>query len=189
MLNQAQSNILTSTPVLLLVVIAIGGIVAILSTWALLRQKVVVDSSGNVTEIEIPFIGKMKTSYPALGTAFLGVFMVTFAVTNIPDRPNSSPLVPMQLEVSIPDGEEFTMLFLGAIPSKQWVPVTRLPENGTISFEVPGNERYYGVAVLVKPGKQSSTPEMYFEQYQAEVRENGFYAKADFSTIHGAGND
>jgi len=182
---QTNSDVFGSTPILLLVVILVGGAIAILSTWALLRQTVTVDNTGNVTEIKVPFFGKLKTTYPAVGTAFLGVALVAFAATRIPGADSMPAMVPLDLEVTLADGDDFTMLFLGAIPSRQWVPVTSLPEDKIISFDVPVGERYFGVAVLVRPGEQRSTPEMLFEQYQAQLSDKGYYAKADFSNQGG----
>ncbi len=185
MLTQTQANLFGSTSILLLAVIVIGGIVAILSTAALLRRQVVVDSDGNVTEIKIPFFGKMKTTYPAAGTAFLGVVLVAFAITRIPDSKASEPLVPFELEVKLPDDDSFKTLSFGAIPSTQWKSLLNLPDDGIIRFEVPGNKTYFGVALMIQPGAALSKPVMSFKDYQAEVRGRGFYAKADFSITEG----
>jgi hypothetical protein len=43
-----------------------------LGFFALLKQKTYLDASGTVTSVEVPFVGKMHTNYPALLFVFIG---------------------------------------------------------------------------------------------------------------------
>jgi hypothetical protein len=69
--------------VLLIAALAmIGGVVA------LLKQKVVVDQSGQVTGIELPLLGKFNTNYPSLVAVAIGAALaygVYHKVTIVPD--------------------------------------------------------------------------------------------------------
>jgi hypothetical protein len=53
----------------------IGGVVA------LLRQKVVVDQSGQVTSIEILLLGKFNSNYPSLVAVAIGAASHTASIT------------------------------------------------------------------------------------------------------------
>ena len=66
--------------VYIILIISIIGI--ILGFVALITQKIYINpETSEATEVEIPFIGKIKTNYPALVFAFLG-FGLAFYVFN-----------------------------------------------------------------------------------------------------------
>jgi hypothetical protein len=64
----------------------IGGLSVILSFVALLTSRIYINTSTNgaaenaATEVDVPFFGKIKSNYPALALALLGVALAGYAV-------------------------------------------------------------------------------------------------------------
>ena len=55
------------------IIYLLAGLCFVLGFVALLKQKTYIDSQTNQpTEIELPFVGKLTTNYPALGFVFIG---------------------------------------------------------------------------------------------------------------------
>ena len=69
----------TSSFVLALVVLLVAIIATVGGVIALFTQKVVVDSAGHVTEIEIPLLGKFKSNYPSLAAVVIGALLAGLA--------------------------------------------------------------------------------------------------------------
>jgi len=67
--------------IIVILVFSLAALSIILGFIALLTQKIYIDSETKqtATEIEIPFLGKLRTNIPALGFVFLGIFLAAFA--------------------------------------------------------------------------------------------------------------
>jgi hypothetical protein len=64
-----------------LVIYGIGTLVVLLGFLALLAQKIYIAEDGKPTEVELPILGKMRTNYPALIFAFLGVGLLFYGIS------------------------------------------------------------------------------------------------------------
>lgn len=65
---------------MLLIIYGISTLTIILGFIALLTQKIYIDTdTKQLTQIDIPMVGKMKTNYPALIFLFLGIFLAVYA--------------------------------------------------------------------------------------------------------------
>ncbi len=112
--------------VLLLAVILTGAVIAVLSTWALMKQKVTVNEKGQVTEVEVPIFGKLKTTYPAVVTAFLGVALCAYGATHLPSdgvvKKREFGALPAKIQ---PDPSGSVMQYIVTVAEKsQWFPVS-----------------------------------------------------------------
>lgn len=71
---------------------SLSGFSIFLGFIALFFQKTYIDSKTNqITEIDIPIMGKMKTNYPALIFVFLGGFLAFYAFYKSPQSPQKIP--------------------------------------------------------------------------------------------------
>lgn len=108
-------NILALFGMLVGLVAVLGGI------WALLKQTVVVDQAGQVTSIDIPFLGKMKTNFPSLIAVFLGVALVGFVMNKVSITDENVKLVG---GLKVEDLVEGSTVVVGVIPAGYSQPVT-----------------------------------------------------------------
>lgn len=92
-------------------VVTVGGV------WALLRQKVVVDKIGNVTEIEIPFFGKLRTNYPSLVAIFMALGVSVFVLNRWTIEPDMMPFI-TKVQLEHPVNTVRSEVFVGAIPQQ-----------------------------------------------------------------------
>jgi hypothetical protein len=65
----------TPSFVLALVVLFVALTTVLGGVVALLKQKVMVDDKGQVTEIEIPLLGKFRSNYPSLAAIVIGALL------------------------------------------------------------------------------------------------------------------
>ena len=103
--------------VLLLVIslaVCLGGI------WALLRQKVIVSEQGEITSVEIPFFGKIKTNYPSLIAIFLGIALAAFVWQRYTIEQEMMP-VNAKITLQHPSSDIRKDVFLGIIPQEYHV--------------------------------------------------------------------
>ncbi len=103
--------------VLLLVIslaVCLGGI------WALLRQKIIVSEQGEITSVEIPFFGKIKTNYPSLIAIFLGIALAAFVWQRYTIEQEMMPLI-AKITLQYPSSEIRKDVFLGIIPQEYHV--------------------------------------------------------------------
>lgn len=131
-------------------VCAAGGVLALLlSVVFLFKQKTVVDQSGHVTEIEVPFFGKIKSNYPSVLIAFIGAALAAFTVNRIQPIPEMTDFL---AEVGMAEGAETNELpaFVGVVP-QSWFRALQLDSSGqgTVSFGVNAGQDYQ--VVVLKP--------------------------------------
>ena len=98
----------------------------------MLGQKVVVDDNGNVTEIEVPFFGKLKTNVPSLVSIFLGVALVAFIVNKVTV---TRDFIPLFATLSFEGAEYSPDLFVGAIPN-EYIRVGSAIEGTNSEFQI-----------------------------------------------------
>ena len=65
--------------VLLYLIVLFGFLSILMGFIALLAQKIYMKNNNEVSEIEIPLIGKMKFNYPALIFVFIGVVLIFYS--------------------------------------------------------------------------------------------------------------
>src|SRR5262245_16613814 len=117
---------------LILCVLGAGAII-IAAVFAF-KQKVYYDPNNQVTEIEVPFMGKLKTNTPVIGLCFLGVVLGYFAYDMMKSR--TPKLVKFEGEISV-DRDSIANIdaVLVGITSGSWVH-TSTPTGTTPSFAV-----------------------------------------------------
>ena len=97
-------------------VVCMGGL------YALVKQKIVVNEKHEITSVELPVIGKIKTNYPSLAAVFLGIalaFIVYFRWPIPGEQHEKMPLV-ATIQISSSDRTMRDTLprnvYIGAIP-------------------------------------------------------------------------
>jgi len=105
------SLILALGVLLVALVAAAGGIVA------LLKQKVVVDKTGHVTEIKIPLLGRFKTNYPSLAAVAIGAVLAYGVLYAQGFHPETIPLTARVL-LDHPSERLESDVFVGVIPQR-----------------------------------------------------------------------
>ncbi|GFO81577.1 hypothetical protein [Methyloceanibacter sp.] len=101
---------------ILIVGVLIIALVAVLGgVLALLKQKVVVDESGHVTEIEIPLIGRFRSNYPSIVAVAIGAVLAYSPLYVNGIKPD---LVPITAKVLVrhPNAQMKPTVIVGAIP-------------------------------------------------------------------------
>lgn len=73
-------------------VLFVGLVICVGSLYALISQKVIVNQEGQVTDIDIPFFGKMKTNVPSLVGIFIGAGLSFAVLMNWSAEPDTLPL-------------------------------------------------------------------------------------------------
>lgn len=64
----------------------LAGLCMILGFIALLLQKTYIDSqTSQLTEVDLPLVGKLKTNYPALAFVIFGVFLAGYTLSKTTD--------------------------------------------------------------------------------------------------------
>ncbi len=76
-----------------LIAVIVFGLVALIGAYALLRQKLIVDDSGNVIEVEIPIFGKIKSNYPSVVAIFIAAALCAFIIDKLTFEPDKIPMV------------------------------------------------------------------------------------------------
>ncbi len=102
-----------------LFVLAIALTVCAGGLLILFHQKIIVNEQGEVTSVEIPLLGKLKTNYPSLAAIFIGVFLAAFVWNKwtIELKSENMPLVAkINLEHASPNARKD--VFVGVIPQK-----------------------------------------------------------------------
>lgn len=120
-------------------VLCAGGI------WALLKQKTVVDANGNVTEIEIPVFGKLKTNYPSLGAILIGAALALVIIQRTPAEQDKRSLT---ARILIDKTQPNSAVIIGAIPRRYFEPLNAitLGQENSVSFDVDAADSYSVIA-------------------------------------------
>ncbi|SIO29517.1 hypothetical protein SAMN05444722_1269 [Rhodovulum sp. ES.010] len=128
----------------------IGGIAAVVGgVIFLFKQKTVVTQEGQVTDIDIPFLGKVRSNYPSIIVAFIGAAVMIFTVSRVDP---TVPTIDLSADVGVAEGSRRSGLpvIIAAVP-QQYLGLTTLDETGKGKFDftvekTPGTA--YNVVVL-----------------------------------------
>jgi hypothetical protein len=110
----------TSSFVLALVVLLVAIVATLGGVIALLKQKVVVDEAGHVTEIEIPLVGKFKSNYPSLAAVAIGTLLAFGVLHTLGIHPEKIPIIAKVL-LKHPSQQLVSDVFVGVIPQQYHV--------------------------------------------------------------------
>lgn len=121
----------------------IGLIIGLGSLYILLKQKPVLDEHGNVTEIDIPIFGKLKSNYPSLAALLIGAFLVFYPLYRFPaPAPATVRRIPVSGKVTL-QGIPANGVMVGIVPGN----LTPLRSDGSFNVDVlEGEHTYTGVA-------------------------------------------
>lgn len=135
----SDSLIITIAGLSIAAIAVIGGVVE------LFKQRVVVDSKGGVTHIEIPGFGKIKTNYPSVAAIFLGVVIVAL-VLNWADVEIEKMPFTATVTVNNPDSQEKKTadVFISVIPqrNRRSQSGVNINEKVIIKFDIDKDEEY-----------------------------------------------
>src|SRR5262245_53935348 len=113
LIMDSASLILALGILLIALVATLGGVAA------LFKQKVIVNEAGQVTEIEIPLLGKFKTNYPSLAAVAIGAALAYAVLHVMGIRPPTIPITArVMLDYPSPRKSD---VFVGVIPQKYQV--------------------------------------------------------------------
>jgi hypothetical protein len=127
-----------------------GFIIGLGSLYLLLKQRPVVDASGNVTEIQLPIFGKLKTNYPSLVALFMGAFLVWFPLNHFP-APTAVSKIPVTGKVTVQGKVPASGVMIGIVPGN----VTLLRDDGSYDLDVlEGEHTYTGFAYYLGDPKE-----------------------------------
>ena len=128
--------VLYSLSLLVALIIAGGGIAF------LFKQKMVVDDKGNVTHVEIPLFGKIKSNYPSVGICLIGAGLAVYTISRV-DPPHD--LIELDASFNIEEDAIFAdvPLLLAAVPQGYFHHANPGNErSGSLSFNVDSNSEY-----------------------------------------------
>lgn len=116
MVEYLKGIFVTHTFYILTIGMLISTIICAGGVWALLKQKVLLDANTHeVTSVEIPFFGKVKTNYPSIVAIFIGAAL---SYTIIDGVKIEDPVIDLEARVKLDDSLATNNLFVGAIPAK-----------------------------------------------------------------------
>ena len=123
-----------------LILVILVSLVALVATadgiWALLKQQLVVDQSGNVTEINIPILGSFRSNYPSLGAVAMGV-LLAYGVLHVSGiKPDTTPLVAKVL-LEHPSDQLESDVFVGVIPQRYQARKANVRTDHETEIEIP----------------------------------------------------
>jgi hypothetical protein len=141
------------------VLLILGGLAVIgVGSYLTLHQKAYYDPKNKaVTQIEIPFFGKLKTNYPAVVFCFAGLMILWLGYSEIHYR--DTPLVNFEGEVAIdPDSVKGINAIMVGITSGLWsqtsTPDTSAP-NIKVAISVPNSWPSYTAYAFALGGPQT----------------------------------
>jgi hypothetical protein len=138
--------------ILSIICMSVGAIFGIASLYLLFKQKPVLDASGNVTEVDIPLFGKLKTNYPSLAGLFIASFLVWFPLHKWP-APLEVKRIPVSGKITLKGKASYGGVIVGVVPGN----VVRLRDDGSYDLDVLEGERSYtGVAYYDGQGSKES---------------------------------
>jgi len=110
----SSSFVLALVVLLVAVVATLGGVIA------LLKQKLIVDEAGHVTEIEIPLLGKFRSNYPSLAAVAIGTLLAYGVLHTLGIHPEKIPIIAKVL-LKHPSQPLMSDVFVGVIPQQNHV--------------------------------------------------------------------
>lgn len=126
------------------VVTLVGGMVF------LFRQKTVVNENGEVTSIEIPLFGKLKSNYPSIGICFIGAALAVAVMARVEPKVAQVAQIGLAAEVGLAEAASASglPLYVAVVP-QEYLRSTTPNAAGVnpLSFEVDSGKAY-NVVVL-----------------------------------------
>ena len=118
--------------------------------WVLFKQKVVVDEAGAVSEVDIPFLGKLKTNYPSLIAIMLGIALAWNVQSRL-DLVVEVPTTPLNARIDLDGTPEGSQVYVSAVPQKylRAQSVSGAAEEDRITIDVDEPGPYNVVAFIV----------------------------------------
>lgn len=126
----------------------VGLIICGGATYAMIKQKVVVDDAGEISSVEIPFLGKLKTNYPSLLAVFIGAGLVGYIVSRSEIAVETASL---EATLTIPSAANGNHVFVAAIPTRylESANAFQAGEPSTFKLTVDKREAYNVVGFMV----------------------------------------
>lgn len=117
----------------------------------LYKEKVIVDERGEVTSVELPFLGKLRTNYPSLVAIFLGVCLAFAVLYKWPLSDSNRSKMPLVATVTLLDSSPRD-IFFAAVPADNVNFMNKVPPKTPkeITLYVDESENYFGLAYAVK---------------------------------------
>lgn len=134
--------------------LAIAAVLAAGSIWLLLKQKVIYDQQRQRIDIDVPFVGKLKTNSPAIAVAFISLFP-SYAVFKLWDPP---PLVKVHGTIVVPKSMAETVTV--GVTSPVWTTPGTPNQTGELQVDIPVPESWpsYSAYAYVLNGSESVRP-------------------------------
>lgn len=131
-----------SSSALLLGMVLVAALSAVVGgLWILSKQQVVVTENGDISEIDIPFFGKLSTNYPSLIAILLGIALA-WAVQSRLDIGHNPSTVPLTAKLALDGIPENSYVFVTAVPQRYLMAATNLSPGAenkiTIDVDEPG---------------------------------------------------
>jgi hypothetical protein len=128
----------------------IGSVVTLVGSMVFLfKQKTIVNQNGEVTEVEVPFFGKVKSNYPSIVTGFLGAALAAFTIERVVPE---VPRIGLSATVGLAQASNVSDLpvFVGVVPQEYFTSTMLDAEGrGLLEFSVEDNKAYN--VVVLKP--------------------------------------
>ncbi len=148
----------------------IGGVLAMLGGVAFLfKQKVVVDAEGHVTEVEIPFFGKIRSNYPSVGIALIGAALSAYTLEQ---TSQTSPKVDFLAQVRSGEAQASPLPFhIGVVPQEYFrAGMFNSDGVGQIGFNVDAGKDYQ--VVILRPIEVTTNRVLYQSIYGPALYED-----------------
>ena len=125
-----------------------GSAAILIGAYLLFRQKAYLDSrTGGLVRVEIPWLGKLKTNYPALLFPFLGTALILYGAYRYPLE--ASPTIPISGRISLRNGHGMALVPVGIVSGSNR---TFTDSDGQYSVRIvrQEGEQYWAVAFVPK---------------------------------------
>lgn len=145
---QDGPTLLACFALLIALTVVLGGLII------LGKQKIVVNDEGQVTSVDVPFLGKVRTNYPSVVAIFFGILLAAFVLQQIPFHPVTERQMPLKAVIQLVDYSTHPSskdVFLGVIPLKYHKMKNQVKPNTTeeIQLKVAQADDYHAVAYAV----------------------------------------
>lgn len=170
-------------------VLLIGFLICAGSIVALLRQKVVVDEAGHVSQIEIPLLGKLKTNYPSLIGIAIGAVLsyavlgqwaaapetlpLKAGITLIDEADRSSSKRDVFIGVALPNHYRFEQVLPNDLHEVEFpiiLPAGSIGGHFAVAYTVIGIDASGYAERIVQAGNIRRNRDSGFAEFQAELR-------------------
>jgi len=120
-----------------------AGLVLVLGGMYLLYAQRFVRSLDGTIEMELPFIGRVKTNYPSLAAIFLGALLLLYPLNKWQPQ---TPTVAVTGRITLPASDAQRNVLVFVVPNEN---KTFTNDDGTYTVQVrAGEPSYTGIAYL-----------------------------------------